>query len=179
MSHLALGYYHYHGRRDFLAAVEVFEEVGRELPNNSDVQLALAAIYRRLGLWDECVAAFERSVVLDPTNSFTIREFAHIQFALGNLDRAEELYDRAISVAPDIDYHWGVRVGFELWGRGSTSGARDVLERWPGDDPSRALDILWLERDWAGYLEAAEAAEPDSSSAGRAYPLMKIGWAKR
>ena len=40
----------------------------RALPNSADVILAIAALQRRLGHWDEAIAEQRRAVELDPRN---------------------------------------------------------------------------------------------------------------
>src|SRR6266436_2404244 len=67
-THLALGYYRYHGLRDYAGALAEFRQAERALPNSADVILALAALQRRLGHWDEAIAEQRRAVKLDPRN---------------------------------------------------------------------------------------------------------------
>jgi tetratricopeptide (TPR) repeat protein/predicted Ser/Thr protein kinase len=67
-THLALGYYRYYGQRDFTGALVEFRQAERALPNSADVILALAALQRRLGHWDEAIGEQRRAVALDPRN---------------------------------------------------------------------------------------------------------------
>jgi tetratricopeptide (TPR) repeat protein len=67
-THLALGYYRYYGQRDYTGALAEFRQAERALPNSADVILALAALQRRLGHWDEAIAEQRRAVALDPRN---------------------------------------------------------------------------------------------------------------
>ena len=67
-THLALGYYRYYGPRDYAGALAEFRQAERALPNSADVILALAALQRRLGHWDEAIAGQRRAVGLDPRN---------------------------------------------------------------------------------------------------------------
>jgi TolB-like protein len=67
-THLGLGYYRYYGIRDYVGALGEFQQAEESLPNNVDVVYAIALIQRRLGHWDEAIAASRRVVELDPRN---------------------------------------------------------------------------------------------------------------
>src|SRR5215471_14575489 len=67
-THLALGYYRHYGPRDYAGALAEFQRAEKDLPNNADIILAIAALQRRLGHWDEAIAAQRRAVGLDPRN---------------------------------------------------------------------------------------------------------------
>jgi len=66
--HLALGYYRHYGPRDYAGALAEFQQAESVLPNNADIILALSALQRRLGHWDEAIAGQRRAVGLDPRN---------------------------------------------------------------------------------------------------------------
>src|SRR5207302_10372341 len=57
-THLALGYYRYYGLRDFTGGLAEFQQAEKGLPNNVDVNLAIAFIHRRLGHWEDAIDAF-------------------------------------------------------------------------------------------------------------------------
>src|SRR6266699_7039254 len=67
-THLAVGFYRYYGERDFIRALEEFLIAEKSLPNNVDVLWSIGLIQRRLGHWDEAIAAQRRMVELDPRN---------------------------------------------------------------------------------------------------------------
>src|SRR5437667_11119291 len=52
-AHLAMGFSLYYGDNDFAAALKEFEIAQRGLPNEAECYLALGAIQRRLGNWQE------------------------------------------------------------------------------------------------------------------------------
>src|SRR5438094_5761682 len=54
-THLALGYYRYYGQRDFTGGLAEFQQAQKGLPNNADINNALALIQRRLGHWEEAI----------------------------------------------------------------------------------------------------------------------------
>jgi tetratricopeptide (TPR) repeat protein/predicted Ser/Thr protein kinase len=67
-THLARGYYRFHCSRDFTGALAEFRRAETVLPSNADIILAIAALQRRLGHWDETIAGQRRAVGLDPRN---------------------------------------------------------------------------------------------------------------
>ena len=60
-AHLALGLFHYRGRRDFDSALREFDRAIELQPNNSARESFRAAIYRRRGEWRRSLAEFERA----------------------------------------------------------------------------------------------------------------------
>jgi TolB-like protein/Tfp pilus assembly protein PilF len=156
---LALGYYHYYGLGEFKRALAVFEGIADERPNDTDALEASGWVRRRLGLWDDFFATFDRLLALDPSAAALMAEVADTHAALRQFDEAAALYDRALALAPDMNSAWEARALVELYGKGSIAGAREILDRWPSDDAGRYLDVLGVERDWPGYLAAAESLE--------------------
>jgi tetratricopeptide (TPR) repeat protein len=65
-AHLALGLFHYWGRRDFDSALKEFDRAIELQPNNSNSRAFRAAIYRRRGEWRRSLAEYERAAELDP-----------------------------------------------------------------------------------------------------------------
>jgi tetratricopeptide (TPR) repeat protein len=65
---LAQAYYEYWVLRNYELAKATFGRVRELLPGSSDVPAALALIARRQGHWDESVAYWEQTLVLDPRN---------------------------------------------------------------------------------------------------------------
>jgi TolB-like protein len=65
-AHLALGLFHYWGRRDFDSALKEFDRAIELQPNNSNSRAFRAAIYRRRGEWRRSFAEYERAAELDP-----------------------------------------------------------------------------------------------------------------
>ena len=64
----SLGFSYKHGDRDYQRALTEFEIAKRHLPNEAQAYLAIAAIQRRQGKWDESTANLEKIASLDPRN---------------------------------------------------------------------------------------------------------------
>src|SRR5437762_2844158 len=64
--HLAIGYYHFYGLRDFQGSLEEFRLAEKSLPNDVGVLRAIGLIQRRFGHWDETIGVMRRVFALDP-----------------------------------------------------------------------------------------------------------------
>jgi TolB-like protein/Tfp pilus assembly protein PilF len=98
---LFVGYYQYWVQRDYELAKTTFEHVSKMLPGNGEVSLALGAVARREGLWNESVAYWERGLALDPRNTALLIEVAWTYAALRQFPTALKLYDRALDILPN------------------------------------------------------------------------------
>ena len=56
----------YYGYHDFTRALASLEQAAKSLPNNADVTLTRALLYRRFGRWQEAYALFVRASELNP-----------------------------------------------------------------------------------------------------------------
>ncbi len=126
-----MGRAHYY-RRDYTRALQETSVALEGLPNDAQLLVLIGWVHRRLGNWDEVVAAFERAAQLDPRD-------ADLFFALGaatylrmrRYAEAVQAYDRALSLAPDL-YSAAVEKGltYVLW-QGQLDTLRAVLNRLP------------------------------------------------
>lgn len=99
--HLAQGYFHYWGRRDYGRALTAFEVARRAEPNNTEAMNATAYVMRRQGKWREAVQLLEQSAALDPRSSESAQEVALTYDNLRDFDQAERWSERALAVDPD------------------------------------------------------------------------------
>ena len=133
-AHAAMGLVYYWGRRDYRGAMQELRVALRGLP--SDVRLWgwITAVDRRLGRWDEAVAAFEKAAQLDPRNAnlFLVQGGAGYQ-EMHRYAEAVAAYDRALSLAPDLHVA-AVQKGWTYvrW-QGQLDTLREVLSRVPRD----------------------------------------------
>jgi tetratricopeptide (TPR) repeat protein/predicted Ser/Thr protein kinase len=99
-THLALGYYRYHGSHDYTGALAEFRQAERALPNSADVIIALATLQRRLGHWDEAIAEQRRAVELDPRNFHASFNLAATYMMLRRFPEALAEADRVLAWHP-------------------------------------------------------------------------------
>jgi len=101
---LAQAYYQYWVLRDYELAKTTFGRVRELLPGSSDVPAALALIARRQGHWDESVAYWEQTLVLDPRNIEWLVNAAETYAMLRQFPAALKTYDRVLDIVPnDLD----------------------------------------------------------------------------
>src|SRR5207244_9982325 len=74
--HLALGFSYYYGDNNYDAALREFEMAQRDLPNESEVYLAIGAIQRRQGKWAESTANLEKAASLNPKDTWPLQNLA-------------------------------------------------------------------------------------------------------
>jgi TolB-like protein/Flp pilus assembly protein TadD/predicted Ser/Thr protein kinase len=155
-AHLALGYYFYHGKREYDRALAELVIAEKGLPNNSLVFEARGYIRRRQGRFEESLENIEKAIKLNPLNTNLLAEQADTNRWLRRYEAAERYYDLAISAAPDAIEPYLYKAGME-WQRGSARQARATLEAMPSTDaPGVALTWFWqefLERNYEQALE--------------------------
>jgi TolB-like protein/predicted Zn-dependent protease len=98
---LAQAYYQYWVLRDYELAKATFGRVRDSLPGSSDVPAALALIARRQGHWDESVAYWEQTLVLDPRNVEWLKNAAETYGMLRQFPAALKTYDRVLDIVPN------------------------------------------------------------------------------
>ncbi len=98
---LAQAYYQYWVLRDYELAKVTFGRVRELLPGSSDAPAALALIARRQGHWDESVAYWEQTLVLDPRNTQWLASTAQTYAMLRQFPAALKSYDRVLDIVPN------------------------------------------------------------------------------
>jgi len=129
-THLALGYYLFYGRRDFKGALGEFELAEKSLPNNIEVLRAIGLIQRRLGHWDQAIAALRRLVELDPRNINSASILGITYMATRRFSEAVAVTDHMLAVEPSNATAVFLKT-FSLWALGNPEAADVVLSN-PG-----------------------------------------------
>jgi serine/threonine protein kinase/tetratricopeptide (TPR) repeat protein len=130
---LARGYVSYYLDVDYDRARGEFEAASRIRPGALEVVDGLAAVYRRLGRYEEAVSLFERSLELDPLNPHQALETAFTYMVMKRRADAERMIDEAIQIDPrdDFSYCWK-SLNRILW-TGSAADAKRAQDEAPGD----------------------------------------------
>jgi serine/threonine-protein kinase len=128
-SHIALGYYYYHGLLDYDRALQEFELARRSQPSNSDLLAAIGYVERRRGRWEESLARFIEALRYDPRSNFRLFDVADDYFSLRKFPEAEHYLDRAIALAPDWVNPYVYKAWLYLVWRGDMQAARSVLRQ--------------------------------------------------
>ena len=143
-SHEALGWYYYHGLRDFERALAEFSKVLLIQPNNTLAMASIAWVQRRQGKWADAIAGLELVNKLDPRDPWYKYELAQTYQPCRRYQDAIRQYDDAIDLQPNLTWAYLLK-SFSLFNQlGRTREARAALEagqaingRWP--------ELTWLE----------------------------------
>lgn len=128
-AHLAQGFVKYYVDADFEAAAREFEIARQGLPNDAEVYLALGAIERRQGKWDQSNADLEKAVRLNPNDSWTMHNLAMNYEMQRDFTRAEETIDRAIKVNPADPTPWEIKMKILIEAKGDLETAQRLLDQ--------------------------------------------------
>lgn len=137
-AHFALGWYYYHGHFDYDRALEEFAIAQERQPNNSRLIAAVAWVQRRQGKWDEAIANFRKVIKLDPRDAWINSELASTLVSVRQYAEADEFFDRAIDIAPDLRWTYFQKSMLNVFWHGNTQKAREIVHtalqrtnRWP------------------------------------------------
>jgi serine/threonine-protein kinase len=129
-----MGLAHYTGRRDYRRALDEFAIALKGLPNDAQLRMQVGGVHRRLGNWDEVLAAFEKATQLDPRDANLFYDLGGFTLlVLGRYSEAVRAFNRALSLAPDLHNAavWKGRA-YVLW-QGQLDTLRAVLAGVPRD----------------------------------------------
>ncbi|MFQ5652522.1 MAG: tetratricopeptide repeat protein, partial [bacterium] len=126
-AHVAMGDYHYHGRLDYKAALDAYNEALRLQPNNVKAINGIGFVLRRQGQMREAITNFKKSLKLDPINYETVFSVGETYRLLREYDLAIPLHDRAISLAPDVIAPYEGKADIYLLKDGDIKEARNFI----------------------------------------------------
>ena len=126
-ANLALGYYHYWGRRDYQRARAAFGAALRRNPSDGDALYALGAVSRREGRWGEAVTSLCRGADLDPRSGSKAWDCGLAAFFTRDYSRAERYFDRTIMLDPSNAFAYTSKARLQLDWHGDVRGARETL----------------------------------------------------
>ncbi len=127
-AHLAMGEFYYRGDLDYEAALREFEIGRRDRQDDIGLLIAVGAVERRRGNWEEAAAHLGRASDLELRRASNAVQAGLTHIYLRDFDEAERYFDRAIAVAPDLlrPRVWMARL--LLTAEGDTTGARAQFE---------------------------------------------------
>jgi serine/threonine-protein kinase len=155
-AHVAMGLAHYHGPRDWQAALDEFRIALERLPNDAELWLWIGYAHRRLGNWNDVFDALDTVMALDPRNVDALSDLGGHSFtALGRYQEAVEWYTRSLELAPDV-------------------AGKDVFRGWTWVKWRGSLDSL---------VAALDRHDPDanvgSSGTVRAWRALALFWERK
>ena len=163
--HVAMGYVHYYGSRDYENALREFTQALGSKPNDKEIVAAIGYIRRRQGDWEATSQQFARALELDPQDAQLTLDLGEAYQRLHRYAEADAVFDRAISVFPDQNRAYASKAG-NLWQwKGDASLTRPILEQMPVQDSQDALFAWWQqelrERDFRRAAERLAVAPYD------------------
>ncbi|MCK5363221.1 MAG: tetratricopeptide repeat protein, partial [Gammaproteobacteria bacterium] len=99
-AHLAMGFYHYHGFRDYDAALKEFEMARSIRPNDPETLEAVAYIDRRQGRWEEALEKLRSALEFDPLSADRTSGVGNTLQLMRRFEEAQGFYERSIALAP-------------------------------------------------------------------------------
>jgi TolB-like protein/Flp pilus assembly protein TadD len=170
-AHLAMGYVHYWGHRDYPAALAELAIARAGMPNNAEVISAIAFVHRRQGASTHGIPELREAEVLDPRDSTIPREIANSYVSMGRYGDADTAYARSLAIFPGDIEAQEQRASARILA-GDLPSARRMLEAIPADsDPQGSVSLL-------RYRLAMLARKPDAALAAvdRAPPWLITRW---
>jgi TolB-like protein/Flp pilus assembly protein TadD len=165
--HLALGYAYYYGDRNYERALAEFEIAKRDLPNEAQAYLAIAAIQRRQGKWTESNSNFEKSIALDPKNLSVLFNLAFSYTAQRNFEAADKIFDRTLAAAPQSYGSRGMKGAVAIMWKGDIRSAEKQVSLMPPDYSIVTAARTWiliLQRKFADALQVAQQFREETLS---------------
>jgi len=128
-AHVAMGYYHFWGHRDFAQALEEFALAGRRQPNNAEVANVVGLVLRRQGKWERAVASLKRATELDPRSHLYLDDLGETYLLMRLYPEAERALLRATALGPDLPFAYNLLMRLYLNWEGSLEKPRRVMQQ--------------------------------------------------
>ena len=173
-AHLARGFSYYYGDTDYAAALREFEIAQRGLPNDAEAYLAIGAIKRRQGKWDESDANLEKAVSLNPNDWWPLQNLAFNYAIQKKWDAANKTVDRGLEVNPRGFSLCDIKAKLAIGEKGDFSVGEKSLEKaksMPMSNEEKInffgaqTDLLLFQRKYRDLLSAAESWPEETFSA--------------
>jgi len=153
-AHFAKAHNEYWVHHRFEVALADLDRALAREPNYAEALSMRGWLYRRLGRWDEMLAAFARAVELNPRHPDVLQSAGRAAAYLRRYAEAARYYDRSVAAAPDkLDYA-AFRAFHEINWHGDLAMLREVVRR------AEATD-LGARRQWAWQLAMYEGRFDD------------------
>ncbi|UCF78996.1 MAG: protein kinase [Candidatus Eiseniibacteriota bacterium] len=126
-THIALGFLHYQGSRDYQKAMVHFKEAQKRRPSEPEAERAIGYILRRQGKWEEGLTHLVSALQMDPRSVVLTQEVGYTYQWLGNYSEAEQYYGRAMLMAPTAAAPYAAKASVYLERDGNVEKAEQIL----------------------------------------------------
>jgi len=173
----ALAVYYYRGFLDYDRAAEIFESLQKARPNISPS--ILGYIQRRKGMWEQSLPTLERAFRINPRDSQLAYETGLSYISMRRYDKAEEWFNRVLSINPDHLTAQLGKVGIYVASEGNIREAKAMLETLP---QHQLTDYMWftlgmLERNYQEALDRLASLSYDSFEGQQFYFQKNLTYA--
>ncbi len=142
---LAEGYYYYYGFRNYEKAMNVFRRAEKFIPNDSELLVSLAYIWRRQGFLDKAIAYQEKAMILNPKSTQMAFQLLLSYMDNRNYDQSIKLCEKIITSNPEFSVAYFSKA-WCLVELGQLEESIIVMENMPGKEYP-----VWM--IWRGYLD--------------------------
>jgi serine/threonine protein kinase len=154
---LALGYYFYHGKNDYIRALEQFAIALESQPESSDILSSIGYVQRRQGSFELALHNLKKAFLMSPRDALLALNTAVTCLFVRKYAEAEHYLDLTISLAPDESMAYAYKALNYWLLKGDTDKAREILEGIPDKSAPRTIFALYkqnlYERDYPAALE--------------------------
>ncbi|HSE42333.1 MAG TPA: hypothetical protein VLH08_16325, partial [Acidobacteriota bacterium] len=156
--HLALGYYHYWGRKDYEKALKEFAVAAKDLPNNTWVLLGISYVVRRQGNFQTSINNMKKALELNPKDAETAGDLAMSYTITRRYSEAEHYCDLTRFLAPDVARAYQISAFNDWLWHGTTTKSALILQKMPKKQETTWSmgDLFWQhlhERQYQAALE--------------------------
>ena len=87
---------------DYGKAIQAYEKLAQMLPNDSDIQYALARLYEDSGAFDKAHASYDKILARDPKNVDALLHMGWVEIRLDNAQGSLDYLSRALTLAVQL-----------------------------------------------------------------------------
>jgi TolB-like protein/cytochrome c-type biogenesis protein CcmH/NrfG len=156
------GDFYYYGYRDYKSAAEQYRRLQTLRPNSPEAVGSLGLIYRRMGRWDDSLAALRRSIDLDPQNQRYRTTISVLLFGLRRYTESNAEMHRVVEMTGGNMLWTFYDVAIPYYETGSVDQAKASIAQLKANHPDDPLAAV-IQRNWARTIgDFAEAQRIDS-----------------
>lgn len=158
--HIALGYLHYWGYRDYPSALKEFFAAKAQLPSSSDVREGIGYVLRRQGHFDSALVQIAEAVRLDPKSHRKLFEYGNTFYQTRQWEKADSLFVRASELSPRWALPYSRRARLRVYAWTDIAGAGAILDSAATQLPASDLaeDQTWIAVLSGRYRDALQSA---------------------
>ncbi len=168
-AYAAKGWYYYHCNLDYENALAQFNLALKYRPNDPEVNYGMASVRRRQGKMLEAIELYRKSFEADPRAHDVIRQMGETMTLIRNYEEAEKASNRAIRLAPDLEYAYITKATNLLLWKGDVEKACAVLDSVLSQKSSQSplvtftrLRILRYSTDYPLVVKTIEDISPNT-----------------